>query len=201
MARRNTRQVSTTPLHCIIPFNYLGHIFSRFGPGLKRRKGVDLPSIAVSQSPEEKFREYLVSRSRPQRYTDQQRDMVKHIFSRHNHFDADQLIDELKREGFRVSRATVYRTLNKLVDAGLLRRLEVGPRMFYEHDYGYPQHEHLYCQRCHKMIEFQNAGIEAMIREVCQEHHFQAEGHTFIIRGVCADCNRTRIPKRRLDLV
>ena len=70
--------------------------------------------------------------------------MVRYIFSQHNHFDADQLIDDMKQKGFRVSRATVYRTLDKLVDAGLLRRLEIGPRMYYEHDYGYPQHEHLH---------------------------------------------------------
>ena len=81
--------------------------------------GVDLQNIEMSQSPEAKFREYLASRPRAQRYTDQQRDMVKYIFSKHNHFDADQLIEELKSEGFHVSRATVYRTLNKLVDAGL----------------------------------------------------------------------------------
>src|SRR2546421_7679796 len=105
----------------------------------------DLPSVEVSQSPEEKFREYLASRPRPQRFTGQQRDMVRFIFSKHNHFDADQLIDEMKQGGLAVSRATIYRTLNKLVDAGLLRRLELGPRMFYEHDYGYPQHDHMYC--------------------------------------------------------
>jgi Fur family ferric uptake transcriptional regulator len=51
---------------------------------------VHLPSVAVSQSPEEKFREYLASRPRAQRYTDQQRDMVRYIFNQHNHFDADQ---------------------------------------------------------------------------------------------------------------
>src|SRR5207253_6564135 len=106
------------------------------------------PAVEVSQSPESKFREYLASRPRPQRYTEQQRDMVRYIFAQHNHFDADQLIDDMKQAGFRVSRATVYRTLAKLVDAGLLRRLEVGPRTFYEHDYGYPQHEHLYCEQC-----------------------------------------------------
>src|SRR6516225_6096353 len=112
-----------------------------------------MQAVAVSQSPEDKFREYLASRSRPQRYTEQQRDMVRYIFAQHNHFDAEQLIDDMKQAGFRVSRATVYRTLNKLVDAGLLRRLEMGPRMFYEHDYGYPPHEHLVCQQCGKKIE------------------------------------------------
>src|SRR4051812_20430708 len=127
--------------------------------------------------------------------------MVRYIYSKHNHFDADQLIYDMKREGFQVSRATVYRTLSKLVDAGLLRRLEVGPRTFYEHDYGYPQHEHMFCQHCHEMIEFQSPEIEAVIRAICREHNFQASGHTFVIRGLCADCNRARVTKRRLDLV
>jgi Fur family ferric uptake transcriptional regulator len=127
--------------------------------------------------------------------------MVRFIFAQHNHFDAEQLIDDMKRAGFRVSRATVYRTLNKLVDAGLLRRLELGPRTFYEHDYGYPQHEHMYCQQCHRMIEFQSAAIDTIIQDICRQHHFHGTGHSFIIHGLCADCNRARITKRRLDLV
>jgi len=53
---------------------------------------VSLPAVEVSQSPENKFREYLTSRPKPQRYTDQQRDMVRYIFAQHNHFDADRLI-------------------------------------------------------------------------------------------------------------
>jgi Fur family ferric uptake transcriptional regulator len=162
---------------------------------------VEIAAVAVSQTPEEKFREYLASRPRARRFTEQQRDMVSYIFRRHNHFDAEQLIDDMKREGFRVSRATVYRTLSKLVDAGLLRGLEIGSRKYYEHDYGYPQHEHLRCEQCGKMIEFLNPAIEAAIQEVCQQHHFQVTGHTFIIRGTCADCNRARVPKRRLDLI
>jgi Fur family ferric uptake transcriptional regulator len=160
-----------------------------------------LPAVTVSQSPEAKFREYLASRPRPQRFTGQQRDMVRFIFSRHNHFDADGLIDDIKRAGLEVSRATVYRTLTKLVDAGLLRRLELGPRSYYEHDYGYPQHEHMQCGECGKMIEFQSPAIEAAMREVCREHLFNATGHTFVIRGTCAECNRARVTKRRLDLI
>ena len=160
-----------------------------------------LTSVEVSQSPEDKFREYLSSRPRPQRFTGQQRDMVNYIFSKHNHFNADQLIDEMKQDGYHVSRATVYRTLNKLVDAGLLRRLDIGPRTHYKHDYGYPQHDHLICETCHKMIEFQHAAMDALLRDVCQEHGFQMQGHSFVVRGVCADCNRARVPKRMLDLV
>lgn len=162
---------------------------------------MQLPSVEVSQSPEDKFREYLSSRSRPQRYTEQQRDMVRYIFAQHNHFDADELFDNMKRSGLNVSRATVYRTLAKLVDAGLLRRLELGPRMFYEHDYGYPQHEHIVCQQCGTIIEFQDSAIENVIRDVCRQNNFLSLGHTFIIRGTCSECNRARVTKRRLDLI
>ncbi len=162
---------------------------------------MSLPAVNVSQTPEEKFREYLVSRSRPQRYTDQQRDMVRFIFSQHHHFDADQLIDAMKKASFSVSRATVYRTLTKLVDSGLLRKLELGPRMCYEHDYGYPQHEHLQCGQCGKMIEFQSLALESALREVARLHHFNASGHTLIIRGTCQECNRSRSNKRMLDLI
>jgi Fur family ferric uptake transcriptional regulator len=158
--------------------------------------------VSVSQSPEEKFREYLASRPRPQRFTNQQRDVVRYVFAQHNHFDADQLIDALKKEGYDVSRATVYRTLGKLVDAGLLRELEIGPRKCYEHDYGYPQHEHLKCGQCEKMIEFQSPALEEALRAVCREHHFNASGHVLIIRGTCAECNRAKTNhKRMLDLV
>jgi len=162
---------------------------------------VQLTAVEVSQSPEDKFREFLLSRPKPQRFTGQQRDMVRYIFSKHNHFDADHLIDDMKQAGLEVSRATVYRTLAKLVDAGLLRRLQIGPRMCYEHDYGYPQHEHMHCDRCDKMIEFQNPAIEAALREVCRQHQFNATGHTFVIRGICAECNLARVSKRRLDLI
>jgi Fur family ferric uptake transcriptional regulator len=160
-----------------------------------------LPLVEVSQTPEEKFREYLASRPRPQRFTTQQRDMVQYIFSKHNHFDADELIDEMKSEGFRVSRATVYRTLNKLVDASLLRRINLETRTVYEHDYGYAQHDHIHCEQCGTMIEFQNPQLDELIREMCEQHQVQYQGHTFVIRCVCVTCNRARMTKRRLDLV
>ncbi len=164
---------------------------------------MSLPAVKVAHTPEEKFREYLSSRAKPQRFTEQQRDMVRYIFSQHKHFDADQLIDGMKAAGLDVSRATVYRTLTKLVDAGLLRKLDIGPRVCYDHDYGYPQHEHLQCSKCGKMIEFQSKVLEELLRTVCQEHQFHPSGHTLIVRGNCSECHRTRTSgsKRMLDLI
>ncbi len=162
---------------------------------------MSLPAVPVSQTPENKFREYLSSRPKPQRFTDQQRVLVQHIFAQHEHFDADQLILDVHSAGLNISRATIYRTLSKLVDAGLLRRIEVGARTVYEHDYGYPQHEHMVCERCGKMIEFQSEAIQATLKDVTERNQFLASGHTLVVRGVCAECNRARNAKRRLDLI
>lgn len=162
---------------------------------------MSLPAVQVSQSPEAKFREYLASRPRAQRFTDQQRDLVQYIFAQHHHFTTEQILRDLRNANLNISRATVYRTLTKLVDAGLLRKLELGSDTYFDHDYGYPQHEHLLCEHCDRLIEFQHPAIDAAIRDICGEQQFQASGHTLIIRGVCAECNRARATKRRLDLI
>jgi Fur family ferric uptake transcriptional regulator len=159
---------------------------------------VSLQDVTVSQTREEKFREYLASRPTPQRFTEQRRELVRHIFAKHTHFDAGQLVDELKSAGKRVSRATVYRTLTELVDAGLLRRIELGERTVYDHDYGYPAHDHLVCEVCHEMTEFQSEELEALLEKVASENQFRAAGHTLVIRGVCAACNAARAAKHRL---
>lgn len=159
---------------------------------------MSLPAVAVSQTPEDKFREYLASRPKPQRFTEQQRELLEHVFARHSHFDAEQLIENLKNAKKQVSRATVYRTLSKLVDAGLLRRIELGDRTVYDHDYGYPAHDHLVCEHCGSMTEFQSEELEALLQRVAGSHQFRAAGHTLVIRGVCADCNAKRAAKHRL---
>ncbi len=162
---------------------------------------MSLPSVHVSQSPVEKFREYLATRSRAQRFTEQQRELVEHIFARHTHFTTEDLLKDLQSSGHSISRATVYRTLTKLVDAGLLRKLDIGSTTYFDHDYGYPQHEHLLCERCQRLIEFQHPSIESSIRDIASQQQFQVIGHTLIVRGVCLECNRARASKRLLDMI
>ena len=156
-----------------------------------------LPSVAVSQSPEARFREFLTSRPKPQRYTEQQRELVRHIFEKHSHFDTDELLAELKAASRSVSRATVYRTLAKLVEAGLLRKIEIGPRTVYDHDYGYPWHEHLVCSNCGAMIEFTHEGIVEAVKGVAAQNQFRVEGYDLVVRGTCAECNAADAAKRR----
>ena len=157
-----------------------------------------LPAVAVSQSPVEKFREFLASRPELKRFSQPQRELVEHVFARHKHFDTHELLDDLKAANRSISRATVYRTLKLLVDAGLLRRIEVGTRTVFDHDYGYPAHDHLVCTECGTMIEFQNPKLDDALREVASEHAFQAVGRSLVIRGICGNCNQTRAVRRRL---
>ena len=159
---------------------------------------MSLPAVPVAQSPESKFREFLSSRPKPQRFTDQQRELVAHVFARHSHFDAKELTRNLKRAGSRVSRATVYRTLDKLVEAGLLRTIEIGSRTVYDHDYGYPAHDHLVCEGCGAMIEFHSDGLDDVLKRVAAAHEFQPAGRTLVVRGTCGECNRARAARRRM---
>jgi Fur family ferric uptake transcriptional regulator len=160
-----------------------------------------LGTVEVSLSPEERFTEFLQSRGK--RLTQQKQVLLATIFKRHEHFDADTLIAELARREAtrRVSRPTVYRTLNELVDAGLLRRMSLNGRAVYEHDYGYPQHDHLHCQQCDRLIEFQSAELTRLREEVASLHHFRVTGHRLIITGICQQCSRAKRRKRPQDLV
>ena len=150
-----------------------------------------LGTVPVSQSPLKRFERYLQNRG--MRMTQQRRLLLDHVFSRHQHFDADTLIEQLPESGRKgyVSRPTVYRTLSEFVDAGLLRKMQLGSRAVYEHDYGYPQHDHLFCVACRRLIEFQSDDLLALRAAVAGEHGFQVSGHRLIITGFCESCRPT----------
>ncbi|MEW4562290.1 Fur family transcriptional regulator [Bremerella sp. JC770] len=162
-----------------------------------------LEAVDVALTPMERFEEYLKSKGK--RITQPRRILIEHVFSHHEHFDADQLIDELSHHSKgsdRVSRPTVYRTLNELVEAGLLRKMEIGGRAVYEHDYGYPDHDHLYCTQCQQLIEFQSPELKELRDQVARMHQFRASSHRFIVNGVCEECQKkSRRKKRRVDLI
>jgi Fur family ferric uptake transcriptional regulator len=80
--------------------------------------------------------------------------------------------------------------------------MTLGGRAVYEHDYGYPQHDHLHCQVCDKLIEFQAEELAEIREAVAREHNFRCTGHRLIITGVCRECSRTRHRRQSpLDLI
>jgi Fur family ferric uptake transcriptional regulator len=160
-----------------------------------------LGEVEVALTPQARFEEFLQSRGK--RITQQRRLIVEQVFSSHDHFDADGLLGDLKRDGRakNVSRPTVYRTLSELVDAGLLRTMMLNGRAVYEHDYGYPEHDHLHCQKCDKLIEFHSDELRPLRDAVAREYEFRVLGHRLIIEGICAECARPKRATRRLDLI
>ena len=149
-----------------------------------------LGPVRVKLAPPERFSQFLQSRGK--RLTQQRRLIVEQIFSHHDHFDADELMDHLqeliaKRQ---VSRPTVYRALAELVEAGMLRKMVLGGRSVFEHAYGYPSHDHLYCQMCNKLIEFHSDDLEKIRDAAAKEHKFQVLGHRMFVTGICKDCRQ-----------
>lgn len=161
-----------------------------------------LKPVQVALTPKQRFNDYLQSRG--MRNTEQRRSLLDQVFQQHDHFDADQLLDRLPPKGASgyVSRPTVYRTLGEFVDAGLLRKFVLDGRSVYEHDYGYPQHDHFYCTKCEQLIEFQNETLLTLRDEVANEHNFQVRSHRLIISGICESCRNVRKRvRRKVDLI
>lgn len=147
-----------------------------------------LRKIRVPLSPQDRFTQFLAARGK--RMTQQRRLILETVFSHHDHFDADELMGHLQEliQGRQLSRPTIYRTLAELVEAGLLRKMAFEERAVYEHDYGYPSHDHLHCQLCNRLIEFQSPAIEDLCARAARKHHFQVLGHRLFVTGICAEC-------------
>jgi Fur family ferric uptake transcriptional regulator len=109
------------------------------------------------------------------------------------HLSADDLVDLIRREDQRISRATVYRTLQWMVDAGIARKVDFGEGRFrFEHSYRQPRHFHLICKTCHRSFEFLSSDIEALVEEVATARSFAASQSVVQIYGTCEECRTGR---------
>ena len=122
------------------------------------------------------------------------REQIVNVFLRQEgHLSADDLVDLIRREDHRISRATVYRTLQWMVDAGIARKVDFGEGRFrFEHSYRQPRHFHLICQTCHRSSEFLSSDIEALIEEVAAARSFAAAQSVVQIYGMCEECRTGR---------
>ncbi len=105
------------------------------------------------------------------------------------HFGAEDLLFTLRKLGRRVSRATVYRTLDLLVHAGVIQRVSVDEGGWqYELMQGRKPHAHLYCVKCGKLADYPLAGLEDLPARVERETKFKPQHHLLRICGICGDC-------------
>ena len=118
------------------------------------------------------------------------RDLIVNVFLRQDgHLSADDLVDLMRPEDQKISRATVYRTLQWMVDAGIARKVDFGEGRFrFEHSYRHPRHFHLICKSCNRSSEFLSSDIEVLLEEIAAARGFKAGQSVLQIHGTCEDC-------------
>lgn len=132
------------------------------------------------------FRTYLKEQN--QRQTPERFMVLEEIYQSDGHFDADDIYFHMKSAGTRVSRATVYNTLDLLVECGLVLRQQFGKNQyFYERAYAYQQHDHMICRECGNVIEFCDPRILEIQKMMEEIHDVNITGHSLHLFGECKD--------------
>ena len=139
----------------------------------------------------QKFGEFLQTQG--QKLTKERVALIREIFARHYHFEADELLFRMKEKNVKISRATIYRTLELLVKSGMVRRVHLGEDHYhYEAVVGgkNAHHDHLVCTTCGSVIEFHDPALEERQRQICEKKRFTPTYHNFQILGVCDPCRK-----------
>ena len=136
------------------------------------------------------FRAFLKKRNL--RQTPERFMVLEEVYATNDHVDADELYLRLKQKGNRVSRATVYNTLDLLLDCDLVGRHQFGKNQAkYERAYSYWQHDHLICLDCNEVLEFCDPRIQGIQDMVAEIYQFDIKHHALHLYGHCQrdDCS------------
>lgn len=145
----------------------------------------------------QKFLDFLATKNL--RITAQRRAIIDTVFSTEEHFTAEQLLEWARKKDKSVSRATVYRTLPLLTESGLVHEMDFGKDYkFYDPNYAqHPNHNHIICQDCEKIVEFENEKIEKLEAEISQRLGFSVKTHRLQITGSCEELKKRGACKKK----
>ena len=122
------------------------------------------------------------------RYTQQRQEVWDEICASDEHQDAENIYNSLRKRQIKVSRATVYRTIDVLVKNNLVRRLNLDDgRSRFENKIGIEHHDHIVCLDCRKIVEFMDETIEKMQIRIAKEQGFEIVRHVHQLFGRCLD--------------
>lgn len=125
-------------------------------------------------------------RERGQRQTPERFAILDEVYATPAHFDADELFVRLKQAGSRISRATVYNTLDLLLDCDLVVKHQFGrSQAKYERAYAYWQHDHLICLDCGEILEFCDPRLQSIQDTVGEIYGFEISHHALTLYGHC----------------
>ena len=118
--------------------------------------------------------------------------IIDTVFNTRQHFTAEELLAWARQRDSSVSRATVYRTLPLLSESGLVQEMDFGKDYkFYDPNYAeHPRHNHIICQDCHKIIEFDSDKLEALQSRITERLGFAVESHRLQITAHCEEYRR-----------
>jgi Fur family ferric uptake transcriptional regulator len=123
------------------------------------------------------------------RWTAQRQLIANVALTTHSHFTAEELLELCRERDPAVSRATVYRTLAMLEEAGFVEGLDTGDggRKF-EHVLGHAHHDHMVCTSCGRIIEFTDEQLEKRQEMAARKHGFRIDSHSLKLFGKCRAC-------------
>lgn len=125
-------------------------------------------------------------RATPERFA-----ILDAVLESQGHFDAEGLYYRLITAGVKVSKATIYNTLDLLQACGLVSKYRFAENSSrYEKAFGRPHHHHLICLECGDILEFVNEKLERIQDEVCTEKRFTPQSSSLQVFGICSKCKK-----------
>jgi Fur family ferric uptake transcriptional regulator len=129
------------------------------------------------------FRRHL--RAQSLKYTPERADILNAIIERDGIFEVEELLLEMRTAGHRVSKATIYRTVKLLEEAGIITHALLDSRQaHYRLIYGREPCDYLVCMKTGKYIEFTSDEVVALRDAICRQHGWDPVGHRLQIYGI-----------------